>query len=137
MYPNQSETRACSSRAGTPSSQNRSSRIVVINTSDRMHGMIQMEARLFDFFSVTPVFRTESMLLLKFTCIFLKALSRKQSFSIFTSRALVRNRTLMISCLCNVLFTGPQHDTTLDSLTALDREISLKKHTSIHTYIQT
>ena len=61
-------------------------------------------------------------------------------FSIFTWRALVRNRTLMISCLCNVLFTGLQHDTTLHSLSTLDREISLKnihtnKHTYIHTYI--
>ena len=87
-----------------------------------------------DYFSVTPVFRTESMLLLKFTCIFLKAPSRKQSFFIFTCRALVKNRTLMISCLCNVLFTGLQHDTTLDSLSALDREISLK---NIRTYKQT
>ena len=34
----------------------------------------------YDYFSVTPVFPTESMLLLKFTCIFLKAPSRKQSF---------------------------------------------------------
>ena len=72
------------------------------------------------------------MLLLKFTWIFLKAPSRKHFFSIFTCRALVRNRTLMISCLCNVLFTGLQHDTTLDSPSALDREIFLKK-TCIHT----
>ena len=35
----------------------------------------------------------------------------------------------MISCLCNVLFTELQHDTTLDSLSALDREISLKNIT--------
>ena len=90
-----------------------------------------------DYFSVTPVFRTESMLLLKSTFIFLKAPSVKQSFSIFTCCALVRNRTLMISCLCNVLFMGLQHDTTLDSLSALDREISLKNiHTYIHTFIQ-
>ena len=105
-----------------------------------MHGMIQTGARLFiiDFFSVTPVFRTESVLLLKFTCIFLKAPSRKQHFfSIFTWRALVRNRTLMIPCLCNVLFTGLQYDTTLDSLSALNCEISLKKHTYIHMYIHT
>ena len=40
----------------------------------------------------------------------------------------------MISCLCNELFTGLQHDTTLDSLSALEREISLK---NIHTYIVT
>ena len=33
-----------------------------------------------DYFSVMPVFRTESMLLPKFTCIFLKAPSRKQFF---------------------------------------------------------
>ena len=33
-----------------------------------------------DYLSVTPVFRTESMLLLKFTCIFLKAPSRKHFF---------------------------------------------------------
>ena len=52
----------------------------------------------------------------------------------FTWRALVRNRTLKISCLCNVLFTGLQHDTFLDSPSALDREISLK---NIHTYIHT
>ena len=44
----------------------------------------------------------------------------------------------MISCLCNVLFTGLQHDTTLDPLSALDREISLKNiHTNKHTYIHT
>ena len=85
-----------------------------------------------DYFSVTPVFRTESMLLLKFTCISWRHLQGNNLFSIFTCRALVRNRTLMISCLCNVLFTGLQHDTTLDSLSALDREISLK---NIHTYI--
>ena len=56
-------------------------------TSDRMHDMIQTEPRLFILWllqnSVTPVFRTKSMLLLKLTCIFLKAPSRKQSFFYF------------------------------------------------------
>ena len=55
-----------------------------------------------DYFSVTPVFRTESMLLLKFTDIFLKAPSRKQSFFYFDMTRHVRNHTLVISCLCNV-----------------------------------
>ena len=47
---------------------------------------------------------------------FLEGTFKEAIFSIFTWRALVRNRTLMISCLCNALFTGLQHDTTLDSL---------------------
>ena len=63
-----------------------------------------------------------------FTCIF--ALSATY-FVIFARRALVRNRSPMI-CLCNELFTGLEHDTTLDSLNALDREISLK---NIQTYM--
>ena len=84
-----------------------------------------------DYFSVTPVFQTESMLLLKFTCIFLKAPSWKQSFSIFTCRALGRNRTLMISCLCNVLFTGLGFAKCSRSWDILE------KHTYIHTYIHT
>ena len=58
---------------------------------------------------------------------------KKAFFFILTWRALVRI-ILIISCLCNVLFTGLKHDTTLDSPSALDREISLK---NIHTYIQT
>ena len=40
-----------------------------------------------DYFSVTPVFRTESMLLLKFTCILLKAPSRKHFFDFHMTRA--------------------------------------------------
>ena len=46
---------------------------------------------------------------------------------------LVQHRTLMIHCLCNVLFTGLQSGTNLDSLSALYREIPFKK-TYIHTY---
>ena len=65
---------------------------------------------------------------------FLESTFKEAIFSIFTCHTLVRNRTLMISCLCNELFTGLQHDTTSDSLSALEREISLK---NIHTYIVT
>ena len=50
-----------------------------------------------------------------------------------TRRSLVRNRTPMI-CLCNILITGLQHDTTWDSLSVLDHEIALK---NIQTCIQT
>ena len=97
-----------------------------------------------DYFSGAPVFLTESMLLLKFTCIFLKTPLRKPRcmelkkaifFSIFSWLALVSNRTPLIPCPCNVLFTELQSGTTLDSLSALDHEISLKKHTCIGMYI--
>ena len=91
-----------------------------------------------DNFSVTPVFRTESMLLLKFTCIFLKAPSRKQFFFYFPWRALVRNRTLMISCLCNVLFTRVtawHHFGFAECSRSWDilENIRTNKHACIHT----
>ena len=110
------------------------------DTSDRMLGMIwfrQTEARLF---ILWLFFRYDCLPNWKYAAAkihmhFLEGTFKEAIFfSIFTCRALVRNRTLMISCLCNVLFTGLQHDTTLDSLSALYHEISLK---NIHTYIQT
>ena len=81
----------------------------------------------YDYFSVTLSFRTESSYAAaKIHMHFWKHLQGSNLFPIFTCRALVRNQTLMISFLCNALFAGLQHDTTLYSLSALDREISLK-----------
>ena len=54
-----------------------------------MHGMIQTEARLFiscDYFSVTPVFGTESMLLLKLTH-FLEGIFKEVIFLLFSHYA--------------------------------------------------
>ena len=52
---------------------------------------------------------------------FKKAIFHHFHMTIQFMAILFRNRALIISCLCNVLFTGLQHDTTFDSLSVLDR----------------
>ena len=95
-----------------------------------------------EYFFVTPVFQIESMFLLKFTCIFLKAPSR-QHFCLFSRAApyIVRNRSPIISmyiqCLRNGVSTGLHDGTTLVSLRVIGRQKSLKKHTYVHIYMHT
>ena len=104
-------------------------------SSDRTHGMIQTEARLVITFryACLPNWKYAAA---KIHMHFLEG-TFKETILFFTWHALVGNRTLMLSCLCNVLFTGLQYDTTLDSLSALDRQMSLKTYIYVGTYIQT
>ena len=53
---------------------------------------------------------------------FLEGTFKKAIFSILTWCMLVRNLTLILSCLCNALFTGLQHKVGIPNFVSGPRE---------------